>query len=101
MANFFEKIFDFLKHLVTRPGLQQFLQKYEQQAVQLVTELASVHNNADFKVWYQEAFEKAQADFNETKGTWISILINLAYESFKAKLPQPVATQPTSETPTT
>ena len=82
--NIFERVFQFLKHLVTRPGFQDFLAKYEQQAVELIMKLAAIHNNAGFAEWKDEAFAQLKADTGELHDNWIAIAIHLAYETFKA-----------------
>lgn len=83
--NFFKKVFDFIKGLFTRPGLDRFLSKYIEVAVEVVSRLAFVNNNEDFRLWQDEAWKEVQRLTGEVKGTWIAILIHLAYENIKAK----------------
>lgn len=85
MANPFKAIWNFFKSLYTRPGMQQFLEKYIDDAVTLIADLMTKHNNAEFRMWADEAFRLAQTRFGELRGTWITILINLAYEQLKAR----------------
>lgn len=85
MANPFKAIWNFFKKLYTRPGMQQFLEKYIDDAVMLIGELMQAHNNADFRLWADEAFKLAQQRYGELRGTWITILINLAYENLKSR----------------
>jgi hypothetical protein len=84
MANPFKAIWNFFKKLYTRPGMQAFLEKYIDDAVMLVGQLMTKHNNAEFKMWADEAFALAKERYGELRGTWITILINLAYENLKA-----------------
>lgn len=88
--NIFQKIFDAIKHLVTRPGLKTFLSKYETQALGLIAELATVNNNASFSAWKDQAFAQLKADTGELHDNWIAILIHLAYEAYKAQTEQDV-----------
>ena len=81
----FTKILDFLKKLVTRPGLDKFLSKYMVVAVRLLKDLADTHSNQEFHEWKDLAFRELQAITGELKGNWISILIGLAYEELKAR----------------
>jgi len=81
----FSKIWNFLKGLISRPGLQQFLAKYMAVAVRLLKDLADTHSNQEFHEWKDLAFRELQAITGELKGNWISILIGLAYEELKAR----------------
>lgn len=86
MSNVFSKIFDFIKGLVTRAGLSDFLKKYQALAIQVITELATVNSGQGFHEWRDDAYAKfaalLKADKVEIKGTWITIILNLAYEVF-------------------
>jgi hypothetical protein len=84
-VNIFQKIFEAIKHLVQRPGMKTFVAKYEQQALDLITNLAAVNNNTGFNAWKDQAFAKLKEDTGELHDNWIAILIHLAYESFKAQ----------------
>jgi len=86
MANPFKAIFNWVKSLFTRPGLQQFLQKYIEDATILVSSLAMVHNNAEFHQWKDEAFAKLKERLGEGKDNWIAILVAFGFEAYKAKL---------------
>lgn len=86
MANPFKAIFNWVKTLFSRPGLQQFLQKYIEDATVLITSLAMVHSNADFHKWKDEAFAKAKERYGEGKDNWIALLIGFAFEAYKAKM---------------
>ena len=88
MANPFKKLFDWLKKIFTRPGLQPFLAQYLALAVEVVTELAKVNNNAEFHAYRDVAFSKLKKLLGETKDTWIVILVHLAYEEYKARQPK-------------
>jgi len=89
--NFFKKIVDtvkkafgFSKVWYVRLGLGKFFDAHIPTALAIITKLAQVNNNAEFKEWYQEAFDEFKAVTGETKGTWIAIVLNAAYELFKA-----------------
>lgn len=86
MANPFKAIFSWIKNLFTRPGLNQFLQKYIEDATALVASLAMVHSNQEFHQWKDLAFAKARERYGEGKDNWIAILIAFGFEAYKAKL---------------
>lgn len=83
--NFFKKVFDFIKGLFTRPGLDKFLSKYIEVGIQVVSRLALVNNNQDFHLWKDEAWAEVKRITGEVKGNWIAILVALAFEQIKAK----------------
>lgn len=83
--NIFAKVWNFLKKLVTRPGLDQFLGAYIQLATQIVQQLALVNNNQEFHAWKDQAFAAVKAQTGQLKDNWVAILIHLAYENLKAK----------------
>ncbi len=85
MANPFKAIYNFLKGLFTRPGMQAFLQRYMDDAEKLIEDLATKHDNAGFYNWRDEAFELAKERYNEVRGTWITILLNFAYEAYLSR----------------
>ena len=81
----FSKIVNFFKGLVTRPGLQPFLQKYLPLALSTILDLAKVNSNAAFHVWKDQAFLKLKDALGDVHDNWISILIGIAVEELKAK----------------
>lgn len=85
VVNIFQKIFEAIKHLVSRPGMKTFLAKYEKQALELIVSLAAVNNNAGFATWKDQAFAQLKQDTGDLHDNWIAILIHLAYESYKAQ----------------
>lgn len=85
MANWFTKILDFVKRLVTRPGLDRFLAQYMSAAVALLVDLAGVNSNTDFHVWKDKAFAELKRLTGETRDNWISLLIGFAFEELKAR----------------
>lgn len=96
IGNFFKRIF-------SRPGLQDFLQKYEDLARKEVGELADINNGKDFHLWKDEAFNAIKAaliaDGKNIHDNWISLLMHFAFEEIKAKLAQgatPEQTPPSS-----
>lgn len=85
MFKFVDKLWKFLKGLVTRPGLQTFLSEWLEFAVKEGELLMKQNNNAGLKQWEQQFFDAVKVKTGELKGTWITILINLAYEELKAR----------------
>lgn len=85
IGNFFKKLFGKL-----RPGLNEFLQKYQKIALAEVTKLADVNSNKDFHEWKDQAWisinSELAGDGKKIAGNWISILIHLAFEEFKQQL---------------
>lgn len=82
IGNFFKKIFNRV-----RPGLDHFLQKYEQIALDEVKRLATIHDGKGLHEWKDEAFNVIKAevakDVKEIKDNWISILLHFAFEELK------------------
>lgn len=83
--NIFQKFYEAIKHLVSRPGMKTFLSRYETLALDQITKLAAVNNNASFSEWKDQAFTQLKAETKEVHDNWIAILIHLGYESFKAQ----------------
>lgn len=83
--SWFSKFISFLKGLVTRPGLDKFLSKYLPVATNLLLDLAKINSNAAFHVWKDKAFNELKAITGEVRDTWIAILLNIAFETLKAK----------------
>lgn len=103
------RIFDFIKGLVTRPGLHTFLQKYQSEAVKLIEQLAHVNSGKGFNDWWDQAFSEMKAmvtsDGKSISDNWVAIVLNLAFEVYKAEVaghndaPPAVAEQPTAPLP--
>ena len=88
MWNWLKRIFGGVKKFFVRTGLDKFLSQYIQVAMEVIAELALVHSNAEFHLWKDKAFERVRNEIGKPiAGTWIAILINLAYENFKASQP--------------
>lgn len=85
MANIFSKVWNFFKGLITRPGLQPFLQKHLPLAVSTILDLSRVNSNAAFHVWKDQAFLRLKGVLGDVHDNWISILIGIAVEELKAK----------------
>ena len=85
MLKFFDKLWKFIKGLVTRPGLQQFLSEWLSFAVKEAEELLKQNNNAGLKEWEQEFFARLKSKTGEVKDNWIAILVHIAYEELKAR----------------
>jgi len=83
--NWFKKFIGWIKGIATRPGLDKFLSRWLELAVAEAGKLAEVNNNLEFHEWKDELFERVKGLTGEVKGTWIAILIHIAYENLKAK----------------
>ncbi len=85
----FSAIGSFFKHIFQklRPGLDGFLKKYEGLAVNIVKELAIVHDGKSFHEWKDEAFDKIKVevakDVDDVKDNWLSLLLGFAFEELK------------------
>lgn len=80
MWNVLKKIFGWIRNLATRPGLDRFLADYINLAVSELEALRLVNSNAEFHVWKDQAFARLQQLTGQTRGTWVAILIHLAYD---------------------
>ena len=84
------KIFDFIKGLVTRPGLHTFLQKYQTEAIKIIENLAQVNSGKGLNDWWDTAFSEVKAmvtaDGRSISDNWVAIALNLAYEVYKAEV---------------
>lgn len=85
MIKFIDKLWKFVKGLVTRPGLQGFLSEWLDFAVKEAEELLKQNNNAGLKEWEKQFFAALKAKTGETKDNWIAILVHIAYEELKAR----------------
>lgn len=83
--NIFAKIWNWLKKLKTRKGLDVFLKSWIDFAIVEARRLQEVNDNQDFHLWKDQLFESIRRRTGELKGTWISILIHLAYEQLKSE----------------
>lgn len=83
------KIFDFIKGLMTRPGLHTFLEKYQHTITTKVEELAQVNSGQGLNQWWDSAFAEIKAmvtaDGKSVADNWLAIAINLAWEVVKAE----------------
>jgi hypothetical protein len=82
--DFFKKLFDFLASLFVRVGMITFLKDHMELALQAVEQIAAEKSFAPFDEWKGEAFALLKSETNQVKDTWISILLDLAYEQYKA-----------------
>lgn len=85
----FGKVWNFIKTLFVRAGLDKFLKKYQQKAIMLIGELAEVRSGQGLHEWWDEAFAAVKAeiekDTSQWRDNWVAILINLAFEVIKAE----------------
>ncbi len=85
----FSAIWDFIKGLLTRPGLHTFLKKYQTVVIHKLEELAEANSGQSFNDWWDSAFGEIKAmvtaDGANIRDNWIAIVMNLAWEVIKAK----------------
>lgn len=92
--NIFSKIWGFLKSFFSRarPGLEGFIQKYQQLAEDEVWKLFQSHDGAGLHLWWDTAFAAVKAqvikDLPQVADNWISLLVTMAYEVIKNRLPK-------------
>jgi hypothetical protein len=83
------RIFDFIKGLFTRPGLNDFLHKYQAKAIDVIENLAKAHDSQGLDLWWDDAFAQfkglVQADIKNVHDNWLTIALSLAYEIYKAE----------------
>lgn len=81
-----KKIFSIFK---SRAGFDKFADRYKGLAVETVTKLALAHDGKSLHEWQDEAWQKmkeqVQADGQEVRGTWLTILIASSYEAVLAE----------------
>jgi hypothetical protein len=71
-----------------RPGLGQFVASHEASAVQVLSTVAKDFEGIPLSQWRDNAFQEMSVAFNSAKqhpDTWISLLIDLAYDIIKAQ----------------
>jgi hypothetical protein len=85
MMGFLSKVFSFIKGLFTRPGLDRFLDQYLGVAKDVIQQLMDADPETNFHTIKQEAFHRLKAITGQLRDTWISIVLDLAYETLKAK----------------
>ena len=81
----FSKIWGFLHHLATRPGLKQFLSKYEKLALEEVVKMAKVHSGEGMHAWRDEAWGALKVLTQSDRDNWVSLLLALVFETIKAR----------------
>lgn len=88
MSNVFVQIFNWFKHIVVRPGIQDFLKKWEFLALHVVQDVIVSNPGTAFKDLTSNVFQKLEEAITKEAGTvpgnWITILYSLAFEAFKA-----------------
>lgn len=86
LKGFLKKIASIFK---SRSGFDKFVDRYKNLAVETVTKLALVHDGKSLHEWQDEAWQKlreqVQADGQEVRGTWLSLLILSSYEAILAE----------------
>lgn len=81
----FKKVFAVIQSIFTRPGLDTYLKQYLPVAVNILKDLADTRSNEDFHAWRDAAWSELKRATGEVKGTWIAILIHLAWEHIRAE----------------
>lgn len=90
MLNWLKKLFGFAKRFVVRAGLDAFLKRYENIAIEIVKNLFTVNSNQSFHEWKDQAFDqlksRAALDKKEIADNWVSLAISLAFETVKSSM---------------
>lgn len=85
MKNPFKSIWNILKRIVTRAGLDRFIFDHWDEAVDIVEDLARLYPDVPFHQWKDEAWRRIAIATGCEKGNWITALLTFAYEAFIAK----------------
>jgi hypothetical protein len=80
----FKKVLSFVFKAVVRPGLDVFLERYMEIARDTVSNLVETSPSIPFHEIKNDAFKRLKEVTAQQKDTWISILVDLAYESLRA-----------------
>ena len=92
MPNIFEKLFDVIKHFLTRPGMQDFLKKNIHDAIDRAEELIASKGGLgaiDLRDLDGELFTLLKAATGTDKDNWVVALKAFAIEAIKAAAPAP------------
>jgi hypothetical protein len=82
--NVFRRVLSFIYGRVVRPGLDGFLERYIELAKDTVIQVIRSNPNVPFHELKREVFQQLKIVTAQSKDTWISILVDLAYESLRA-----------------
>lgn len=82
--NWLKKVFSFIGRTVILPTLESFLQRYLELGKDVVLQLITTYPNVPFHTIKDQAFQRLKEVTGQQKDTWISILVDLAYESLRA-----------------
>lgn len=82
--NWFKKVVSFIFKTAVRPGLDRFLENYLEIGKDVVLQLITTYPNVQFHSIRNQAFQRLKEVTGQQKDTWISILVDLAYESLRA-----------------
>lgn len=80
----FKKVLGFIFRTAVRPGLDIFLERYMELAKDIVVQVLDSNSDVPFHDIKNEAFRRLKEVTAQSKDTWISILVDLAYESLRA-----------------
>lgn len=84
--NWFKKVLSVIFRFGVRPGLDIFLERYREIARDVVLQVLDSNKDVPFHEIKSEAFRRIKEVTAQSKDTWISILVDLAYESLRATL---------------
>jgi hypothetical protein len=80
----FKKVLSFVFKSVVRPGLDVFLERYMEIGKDIVLQVITSSPDVPFHEIKSEAFRRVKEVTAQQKDTWISILVDLAYEGLRA-----------------
>lgn len=83
--NWLKKILSFIGGLFTRPGLDKFLDQYLMVAKDVIEDLIDYEPDKPFHEIKADAFGRLKAITGQVRDTWVSIVLDLAYETIKSK----------------
>lgn len=82
--NWLKKVFSFIGKNLILPTLDSFLQRYLEVAKDTVLQLLVTNPGVPFHDIKNQAFARLKEVTAQGKDTWISILVDLAYETLRA-----------------
>jgi hypothetical protein len=80
-----KKVVEVIRRLVTRPGMDDFIERWAQDAARELSWYIARHGlRGGLREWWDEGFLLIKSLTGQQKDTWVSILLLLAYDMFKA-----------------
>ena len=91
MSNFFNKVFEAIKHLLTRPGMKTFLKEHLEQAIVTVEKLIEAKGGLGAVTFHDlrdDIFAALKAMTGTDKDNWVAGLAFFAVEAIRASQKQ-------------